>query len=152
MTFAERFWAKVERGARDECWLWRGAKNSDGYGVIRTPEGLRLAHRTALVLHGRDPGHLVARHSCDTPACVNPAHLKAGTQAQNIRDAIARGRHNRGVRNGQSILDERKVRTIRSLAARGRSTREIAMRYGVSREAVRDVLSGRTWSHVAEAA
>lgn len=150
MTLEARFWAKVDRVGPDDCWLWQAARNSDGYGVIRVEGRLSLAHRVSLVLAGRDPGR-VARHSCDTPACVNPGHLTGGTQAENVRDGVVRGRLNRGVANAQALLSDADVREIRSLAAT-LSRAELAVRFGVSKEAVRDVLIGRTWAHVEAAA
>lgn len=152
MTFEERFWAKVEVGAPDDCWPWVGARNSDGYGVIRTEDGLKLAHRVSVILDGRDPTGRVAKHACDTTYCVNPRHLAVGTQAENIRECVERGRNNRGSRNGQALLDESKVREIMALAAT-QSRATIAARFGVSKETVRDILNGRSWRHVtAEAA
>ncbi len=80
--------------AAGACLIWTGARNSDGYGVTRDFAGaLVLAHRFACELYrARVPAGQVARHACDTPACVAPAHLAPGTQSQNISEAYARGR------------------------------------------------------------
>ena len=91
-----RFWSKVKRG--DSCWLWTKEVNNKGYGVFRTwPDGTeskQFAHRYAFSLTGADiTGHVVM-HSCDTPRCVNPAHLSLGTQAMNIADMQEKGRGN----------------------------------------------------------
>lgn len=43
---------------------------------------------------------LVVRHTCDNAWCINPEHLIIGTQADNIRDAVARGRNAKGTSNG----------------------------------------------------
>ena len=37
--------------------------------------------------------NLILLHSCDTPLCVNPAHLSEGTPMDNKRDSIQKGRH-----------------------------------------------------------
>jgi hypothetical protein len=90
---AERFWLRVEK--TDGCWFWTGGKNRRGYGRISRSraEGPILASRQALVLAGcPDPGPFCALHHCDTPACVNPAHLFVGTKGDNIRDMYAKGR------------------------------------------------------------
>lgn len=88
----DRFWAKVQRGNPNECWLWVGAV-SNGYGMIGNVDGRPMvgAHRASFFLaHGYWPN--VARHSCDVKRCVNPAHILDGTHADNSRDAMERGR------------------------------------------------------------
>jgi hypothetical protein len=92
-----RFWAKVKRS--DGCWLWTAATFKNGYGMFaagRFANGktdTRYAHRVAYELCiGQIPGGLQIRHSCDTPACCNPDHLRLGTQADNIHDSVVRGR------------------------------------------------------------
>src|SRR6266481_7270354 len=90
---AERFWAKVHKG--ESCWLWTGATNPAGYGMFSKGgrEGAILAHRFAwIITHGEEPA-LHVLHKCDIPACVNPLHLFLGTDLDNQRDAIAKGRH-----------------------------------------------------------
>ena len=93
--FRRRFDARVDRsGGLDACWPWTGAIFiSSGYGQAtyqRVPKG---AHRVAFFLHhGYWPN--VARHSCDdNKVCVNPAHILDGTDSDNQRDAVERGRH-----------------------------------------------------------
>jgi hypothetical protein len=47
-----------------------------------------------LIATGTDPAPLVVRHKCDTPLCTKPEDLTTGTQADNIQDAVTRGRIN----------------------------------------------------------
>jgi len=96
--------------------LWGGETNSDGYGrfpVWRGGERIRLlAHRVSFKLAtGKDPGQLVIRHQCDTPPCCTPDCFLAGTQADNVRDAIIRRRLNvdglsayRAIRIAQTVV------------------------------------------------
>jgi hypothetical protein len=92
---ADRFWAKVEKN--DGCWLWRGATAGGRlkYGrFVRTAgRGTMQAHRFSfMVAFGWLPTRGVVAHKCDTPLCVRPDHLMAMTQAENVRDMIAKGR------------------------------------------------------------
>jgi hypothetical protein len=90
----DRFWARVQKNP-DGCWLFAGSPcNRAGHIHIAREDGSRVyAHRFSFELHkGRVPGRLKVCHTCDVPRCVNPDHLFAGTQKQNIHDAIAKGR------------------------------------------------------------
>ncbi len=94
--FRERFFAKVLR-QENGCHLWQGATKDFGHGVVMAclPIGKVpvLAHRFAFAtLVGPIPEGATINHTCDTPRCVNPAHLYAGTQEENCRDMYARGR------------------------------------------------------------
>jgi len=81
-------------------WLWTGSTDKDGYGGIQIPVGkggqkYEPAHILAYKLYkGRVPRGMVVMHTCDTPRCVNPAHLKLGTTAMNIADKVAKNRNN----------------------------------------------------------
>lgn len=73
------FWSKVNK--TDGCWFWTGKRTVAGYGSIRVRNKQVYAHRFVLSLHGiRVPADKVVCHRCDTPSCVNPAHLFIGTQ------------------------------------------------------------------------
>jgi hypothetical protein len=89
-----RFWAKVEVGPSDECWVWTGSRNSWGYGYFRSSLGVTTAaHRYSAQLHLPDySDELWVLHHCDNPPCVNPAHLYMGTVQDNCRDMVERGR------------------------------------------------------------
>lgn len=97
-AFAERVAPEPNSG----CHLWTGASDKNGYGMIMVPgtggasghvmKHVR-AHRVAWERsRGPIPEGLGVLHHCDTPACVNPAHLYLGTQRSNMRDASVRGR------------------------------------------------------------
>lgn len=89
-----RFMEKVDRTG--ECWIWTAATRN-GYGKINVGGRTRDAHRLSFEHHHRllAPGEYVL-HGCDEPRCVNPEHLRAGTQADNMREMAERGRSTKG--------------------------------------------------------
>ena len=90
------------------CFLWQGATDADGYGVVRVGRRTMRAHRWAYEVEtGRKLDRLhVLLHTCDTPACINVAHLRVGTQEENLRDRDAKGRAARGAANAATKLSE----------------------------------------------
>lgn len=90
------FWRFVDRPEQG-CWEWCGEFSKDGYGEARQarlPDGERRAHRASWKLvHGAIASGLYVCHRCDNPKCVRPEHLFLGTQQDNVRDAMAKGRH-----------------------------------------------------------
>jgi hypothetical protein len=151
-SLEERFWRRVNRLQPDGCWIWTGKTERNGYGRIQ--EGGKGssqigAHRLAFrIANGFDPE--VVMHTCDNPPCVNPAHLRAGSYAENSADMKAKGRWKGGVTLGLAHpcakLDPEKVREIR--ASPEVSHAELARRYGVGATVIRAVRSGKTWKHI----
>lgn len=147
-----RYWEKVGTADLDECWEWAAAQNTDGYGKLRVKGHNQYAHRLAWELeHGRPvPEGRCICHRCDNPACVNPAHLFLGTQADNLRDMAekgrARGRVAKGSDIGNSKLTDDDVREIRKLAAVGHSQRQLAARFGVGRTQIGRIVRRESWT------
>lgn len=151
-SLTERFWEKVDKRGPGVCWLWQAALNDHGYGVIR-PSGKRTgpalkAHRVSAELAGIPIEGLMVLHSCDTPACVNPAHLRAGTNLENVDDKVSRNRQGRGSQIATARLTENRVRQIRTLLLSGVAHQEIAEQFSVSRPTISYIASGKTWKHV----
>jgi hypothetical protein len=150
---AERFWEKVAVGALSDCWPWLGGA-CGGYGRIWDTDmgSNRRATEVALVLSGITvpPGAMVCHH-CDTPRCVNPAHLYVGDAATNVADMDRRGRRRasvphpaaRGERNHNAKLTDAEVRAIRAryTGLRGEQS-ALAREYGVTPQLVQMVVRG----------
>ena len=170
-TDKERFWGKVVKS--DGCWLWTGNK-FQGYGQIRFAGKTRRAHRVAWELtRGSIPAGLYVCHHCDNPSCVNPGHLFLGTQTDNMRDCLAKGRFRAagprgaangsathpemrptGERNGRAVLTVKDVMEIRRrLAFRGpgaETVTDVAIEFGLTKSAVSKIITGRTWKSVTD--
>lgn len=155
--FFERHYDKIKFGGPDECWLWTASTFGRGYGAARMGGKQRYAHRMAYeAANGPIPADQpVVRHKCDVKACVNPAHLELGTQADNMRDMVERGRHraapSKGEAHGCAKLTEADVRSIRALYVRG--CREfgayaLARRFGVSQATISKIARRASWAHM----
>ena len=97
----------------DGCWIWQGTVMSNGYG--RFGRG-SYPHRYAWELFSGQtiPAKMQVNHHCDTPLCVRPDHLYLGTQLENMRDRLARGRYaNKQVR-GAGLGERRQVQPARA--------------------------------------
>ena len=149
----ERFEAKVDRDVvGDACHLWTGERTSNGYGRFDTGGRRRVrAHKVAYALaFGFVPAGLVVRHKCDTPLCCRPGHLTIGTQLQNMRDCVERGRQAQGEAAGNAKLTVDIVNDMRRRARRGASYADLAREYGVVIGRVHDACTGVTWKCAAE--
>jgi hypothetical protein len=130
-----RFFEKVVI-SEGGCWLWQASGDRDGYGIVQWGDRLQRAHRVAYALSYGDPGASYVLHTCDTPACVNPAHLRLGDHADNMADMVAKGRH------GSLKYSPETVARVFTLAADGLSHRQIANDTGISKGHVGKLLRG----------
>lgn len=90
MTLPDRFWSKVEKQVDDDCWLWTGCCNDQGYPLFWQDRRHRRAHILSYVsVHGPVPSGLVLDHvkerGCTRRHCVNPAHLEPVTRGENVK-------------------------------------------------------------------
>ena len=162
----KRFWAKVLK--TDGCWLWQASKRNKGYGAFVWTDNLGKtiqgrAHRFSWELvNGPIPGDLCALHRCDTPVCVNPAHLFVGTKAENNADMTVKGRrrpggsktsvdacgYQRGAAHHGAKMTADKVRQVRAFHMAGQSYSTIARAFDISITTVFKICTGKTWRHV----
>lgn len=81
-----RLAAKIDPGAQpDACWLWIAHTDPKGYAVFRWAGRMHRGHRVAFAwLVGPIPPGLVIDHLCRVTSCLNPAHLQAVTNVENM--------------------------------------------------------------------
>ena len=174
ITFTERqlknFHRKIAPPNESGCMNWIGAINESGYGQFLVGRKVKLAHRIALELSGISiPTGLYVLHSCvGNPACVNPAHLRAGTQTENMRDMVGQGRHwtttspeklprgkshfsyknpervRRGETHHYSKLTDAQVIQLRHFKYTGLSLNKIGAIFGISAPQVCIIFSGKS--------
>ena len=128
-------------GDADVCWPWKGKiYKKDGRPYFTVEGKRRPSYVIVLELHsGVRQDKQVARHSCDNPVCCNPDHLSWGTHQDNMNDMKERDRHG---------LPATVVRAIQKLLSEGTTQASIAKLYGVSREAISAISTGRNKEHI----
>lgn len=122
-----------------DCVIHTGYISNAGYGLTYNPETKKTisAHRKAFKdAHGYLPK--VVMHICDTPTCVNPQHLIAGTQSMNILDCVSKGRYN----NSKRKLSKEDVEHIYSSSF---SQRALAKYYGVTQRVIWGIKNHKTY-------
>jgi hypothetical protein len=162
-----RFWSKVEkcgpipahRPSLGRCWQWRAYITDIGYGLFSFNGTLQGAHRVSFLINiGAIPKGQIVMHKCDNRACVRPSHLKCGTQSENIKDCVSRGRHisqinrdaiPRGERSGGHKLTSSQVLDILSRPLRFGLASSIAKEFNISHPAASDIIKRKSWTHLA---
>lgn len=132
------------------CLEWQGSRQRN-YGAISHKGRTYAVHRiTCFLVYGEPKPKDFALHACDNPPCINPEHLRWGSQKENMADSISRNRRAvvRGIKNGRAKLDDKKVVLIRLLRENGFTTLEIADLFGVSNQIISRICKREAWTHV----
>lgn len=151
------FWTRVKKTADASCWIWVGARLTNGYGTLRVNGRQVKAHRFSYQLAYGETHGLHVLHKCDNPPCVRPDHLFLGTDADNVHDCIAKGRNRlpdpkmapKGEKNGSAKLTAIQVREIRTrYSSGGVSLATLGREYGVFHSNIQAIVNRRSWRHV----
>ena len=150
ITFWDRVYSKVSKDG--DCLVFTGCRDDCGYGRIFRNGKLTRLHRAVWERdHGAIPTDRVVMHSCDKPACIEPSHLRLGTQVENIRDMDSKNRRRSiiGSQHSRAKLHERDIPKIRAMLDSGHTCSAIGEIFGVTEGMIRHIKKRRAWNHVA---
>ncbi len=146
----DRFHASYTVDPTSKCWVWKTKpKNKLKYPCISLNYVTYQPHRLSAFYFGiikkiKDRSVVVC-HTCDNTACVNPNHLFAGTQKDNLLDAKVKKRMQDGSKHWNVKLTERQVLSIRKELASGARQGDIAKKYSVTDATIHNIKTKKSW-------
>jgi hypothetical protein len=146
-----KFWKNIKK--TNNCWIWTGKKDRDGYGLIsifnHTNNRIRGAHRLSYWIHNdyKNPKNNYICHTCDNPSCVNPIHLVLADVHWNNNDKIKKNRQKgpKGIQNFQAKFSDQDIIDIRN---NPNHYEIISLKYNVHPETIRLIKKRKTWKHL----
>lgn len=144
---------RIRKNVTSGCWEWTRKTLVNGYGRLKICRRMTLAHRFAFTAFvGEIPVGLCVLHRCDNRLCCNPDHLFLGTNSDNQRDSVRKGRHKppnlKGEQHPFAKVNEAEMLTIRRLCNAGEYQSSIARRFGITQQAVSSIKLRKNWKHV----
>ena len=140
------FWTRVGPPKEKGCREWLGGLDGrKHYGCLGFNGRIDKAHRVSYFITYGSLNGLCVLHKCDNMICVEPTHLFLGTQEENIKDMVEKGRQASacGEKHGMSKLTSVSVDEIREHRKNGIPVKEIAVKYGVHWSTIYNVC--KTW-------
>ena len=149
----KRFWDKVQKTKKDKCWIWLACKDKNGYGQFYLNGKSEKSHRVSYMLANRCSilKNFNILHKCDNPCCVNPKHLFLGTQKDNVKDMIHKGRRSdtKGNANGHAKINDQDVIEIKRLFHEDKLNQtQISQLYPINNRMISRIITGQAWSHI----
>jgi hypothetical protein len=150
-----RFYNNVKIDEQTGCHIYIGGKNKTGYGVMKIGHKQIRAHRIAWYLNnGKILNELCVLHKCDNRICVNPDHLFLGTQIDNIKDMVNKGRNSGcfGETSHTAKLKEIQVIDILNIVKQKGQyyglIKELSEIYNVNWQIIRNIIKRKTWKYL----
>jgi hypothetical protein len=150
-TLAERFHEKIIPVTESGCHIWIGSEARGGYGQIKIHGKKQLAHRVSYAMcNGEVPASLDVLHACDVPCCVNPDHLFLGSDSDNQKDSVRKGRAYFSNHPDRLQWKPRKltVEQARAIALSRGPLSDTAKEFGISKCHVSSIRLRRVWANV----
>lgn len=125
------------------CWISTLSANQKGYVYVkRNGERMRLHRYSWEQANGRKAVANIL-HSCDMPACFNPAHLFEGTQKDNMQDKARKGRVHNTKFNREQVVQ------IRLAWQERRATQcQLALQYGCTQAAISSIVTRKNYGWI----
>lgn len=124
---------------KNGCWEWINHCLNTGYGYITINKKKLLAHRVVYeIYHGSIDDEKVIRHQCFNEKCVNPQHMKLGSQAENIHDSIRK-------KNIKTKLTWDQVKEMRARYQAGERPYILHKEYPVHYKTFLDIVRYKKW-------
>ncbi len=135
----------------DNCWIWVGHRNKQGYGRLRVKRKDWVSHRYSWTIYNGDIlSGLCILHRCDNPPCCNPDHLFIGTHQDNSKDMVIkkRNRDDKGSKHPMHKLNENQVLHIRDSIKNGEKQSKLAIKYNVGPMTISNIKYRKSWKHI----
>lgn len=150
MTIADSFHACYNVDHKTGCWVWlrarkgKEAKSGGGYGCLRLDGKTLGAHRFSYEqVYGAIPRGLHVMHLCHNTLCVNPAHLAAGSNSDNLAHSA------RDMRRPHKLTPEQ-ITSIRLRFKEGTLQRVLAAEFGITQGDVSHIVHKHYWKHLVD--
>lgn len=142
----KKFWSNTKTGP--ECWSWLGSFDRDGYPLFWDGDNQKMmrGHQYSYELHFGPRDGKCVMHICDNPSCINPEHLRLGTQKENQADKVAKNRQAKGEAQGASKLTEADVLQIRS--RKSESYAKLSQEFCVAPSTIYRIWNNKYWQHL----
>lgn len=145
----DKFWLKTNKRSDDECWIYVGGKDKDGYAQFWDGDNQvhTRAHIYSAKIHlGKKMPNMCVCHKCDNPSCVNPNHLFYGTALDNQQDKMAKNRQAKGESQGHSKLTNEQIEQIRARA--NESYKVLCKEFNLVPSTVYRIWHNQSWKHI----